>query len=197
MMNECMECDERIRAMQELAAFQCAPVIFNIKPSNLLIIDRKYAMALKSLMVSTGVKVRCFDHSSEKQVWFLYREQAMQACLSEPENRSFIASFGYHQEMNLEEIFNYAGRRFRLYKNGQIDFPHEMGIFLGYPLGDVKGFIKNKGRNCLCTGYWKVYENEQKARETFQLYAKVRKLAMEMVQSGAGFGDIEKYQMCM
>lgn len=29
------------------------------------------------------------------------------------------------------------------------EFPHEIGLFLGYPLGDVRGFIENQGRNLL------------------------------------------------
>lgn len=41
---------EIIRGIQEKAAEQCAPVIFGIKPSNLLIIDQCYAKALKSLV---------------------------------------------------------------------------------------------------------------------------------------------------
>ena len=53
---------EIIRGIQEKAAEQCAPVIFGIKPSNLLIIDQCYAKALKSLVETTGLKVRCFEH---------------------------------------------------------------------------------------------------------------------------------------
>ena len=38
-------------------------------------------------------------------------------------------------------------------------FPHEIGVFLGYPLDDVKGFIKNEGKKYLMIGYWKVYSD--------------------------------------
>lgn len=182
------------RGIQEKAAEQCAPVIFGVKPSNLLIIDKVYAKALKSLIESTGLKARCFDHRSEKQVWFLFREDALWKQLTDPDNRSFMRDYGYTADMDLEDMLGYAARRFRLYKNGQINFPHEMGIFLGYPLGDVKGFIRHKGRNCLCTGYWKVYENEQQALETFRLYSKVKKITMDMVQQGLGFSWAEQYQ---
>ena len=37
----------------------------------------------------------------------------------------------------------------------ETDFPHEIGIFLGYPLSDVLGFINNE--TCCCMGAWKVY----------------------------------------
>ena len=38
-------------------------------------------------------------------------------------------------------------------------FPHEVGLFLGYPLDDVTGFIEQKGKNYKCCGIWKVYGN--------------------------------------
>lgn len=36
-------------------------------------------------------------------------------------------------------------------------FPHEIGLFLGYPPEDVEGFILQGPGLCKCTGYWKVY----------------------------------------
>ena len=39
-------------------------------------------------------------------------------------------------------------------------FPHEIGLFLGYPPEDVRGFIENETRNYKFTGYWKVYGDE-------------------------------------
>ena len=75
---------EIIRGIQEKAAEQCAPVIFGIKPSNLLIIDQCYAKALKSLVETTGLKVRCFEHRAEKQVWFMFREEPLYRQLAVP-----------------------------------------------------------------------------------------------------------------
>ena len=49
----------------------------------------------------------------------------------------------------------------------QKDFPHEMGVLLGYPLEDVKGFINNRGRIFLYTGYWKVYSDLQQKMDLF------------------------------
>lgn len=52
------------------------------------------------------------------------------------------------------------------------DFPHEIGLFLGYPLEDVKGFIENKADCSKCSGCWKVYGNEEKALKLFEKYQK-------------------------
>ena len=45
------------------------------------------------------------------------------------------------------------------------DFPHEVGLFLGYPPRDVEGFIREKARRAKCTGAWKVYGDEEAARK--------------------------------
>ena len=52
------------------------------------------------------------------------------------------------------------------------DFPHEIGLFLGYPLGDVIGFIENHGQNCLCSGVWIVYTNPEAAAGAFRKFSK-------------------------
>lgn len=52
------------------------------------------------------------------------------------------------------------------------DFPHEIGLFLGYPPEDVQGFIEQKACNSKCTGYWKVYGDQKKAERIFDRYNK-------------------------
>ena len=54
------------------------------------------------------------------------------------------------------------------------EFPHEIGIFLGYPLEDVDGFITHQGENCKLCGCWKVYGNVEQASRTFANYEKCR-----------------------
>ena len=54
----------------------------------------------------------------------------------------------------------------RLHTNA--GYPHEIGIFLGYPLYDVIGFIEH--RRCLLQGYWNVYRHPQAAKRLFALY---------------------------
>ena len=51
-------------------------------------------------------------------------------------------------------------------------FPHEIGLFLGYPIDDVVAFIANKGRNCLCCGCWKCYTDAEAAQKAFCRFRK-------------------------
>ena len=81
-----MEALQRVilnRRLQESAAQQCAPVIFGIKPSNLLIIERETAYVLKSLIDATGLKIRCLSPYTRRQVWFLFNEGALEAQLQD------------------------------------------------------------------------------------------------------------------
>ena len=63
-------------------------------------------------------------------------------------------------------------------------FPHEIGIFLGYPLDDVLGFIENKGENCLFCGFWKVYSEPERARRTFEKYVYCRSFLCNKIAGG-------------
>ena len=49
-------------------------------------------------------------------------------------------------------------------------FPHEIGLFLGYPPEDVAGFMTHQGKHCKCVGCWKVYGDEAAARRQFAAY---------------------------
>lgn len=50
------------------------------------------------------------------------------------------------------------------------DFPHEIGLFLGYPPEDVAGFVRHRGKGCKCVGCWKVYGDEAAARRQFAAF---------------------------
>jgi len=63
------------------------------------------------------------------------------------------------------------------------DFPHEIGLFLGYPLEDVRGFIENAGQNCKCTGCWKVYCNECETVKLFMKYKKCKDIYTKLFEN--------------
>ena len=52
------------------------------------------------------------------------------------------------------------------------DFPHEVGLFLGYPAEDVRGFIENRAAGCKCVGCWKVYGDVNAAKMRFASFEK-------------------------
>ena len=91
-----------------------------------------------------------------------------------------LANCGYPKNSTLEEKLDFLAKRIK----GCNDFPHEIGIFLDYPIEDVKGFIENNGENFKLCGFWKVYDNEEKARKTFSNYKKCRSFLCGKLNEG-------------
>ena len=92
-----------------------------------------------------------------------------------------FAKFGYSKLTTLGEYLMRLSKR--LNENG--DFPHEIGLFLGYPVKDVEGFIENKGENFLLCGCWKVYSNAGRAKKLFNNYDKCRAYLCNKLDQGA------------
>ena len=69
-------------------------------------------------------------------------------------------------------------------------FPHEIGVFLGYPVKDVRGFIENEGKRYLMIGYWKVYSDLADARMIFKEYDRAKDCAVNEFLSGKSVRDI-------
>jgi hypothetical protein len=80
--------------------------------------------------------------------------------------------------------------RYKRYMNTKKDFPHEMGLLLGYPTEDVKGFITHQGYNCLCGGYWKVYANKERKLKIFERFENAKESLIQLLSCGVSMGDI-------
>ena len=64
------------------------------------------------------------------------------------------------------------------------DFPHEIGVFLGYPLEDVVGFIRHRGKCFTCCGCWKSYGDPAAAQQHFDQLAKCTAVYLRLFHSG-------------
>ena len=69
-------------------------------------------------------------------------------------------------------------------------FPHEVGLFLGYPYDDVMAFIEHEGRDYLCCGCWKVYSHREQAEACFERYKRCTRDCEEMLGHGATLAQL-------
>ena len=99
--------------------------------------------------------------------------------LSEKRVSELLESCGYDTELSVEEKLDILEERISC-----SSFPHEIGIFLGYPVDDVLGFIENKGANYLFCGFWKVYRDADGAKKTFDKYVHCRDYLCDNIQRG-------------
>ena len=183
-----MEMDRKI---WETVANQCAPVLMDVKPSNLLILTRAEEERYLGMDGIPGISSLRLHSGAGKSTWLLYRKDRMEAVLIWPQVQAFLAQYGYDaQREAVDRLLERMAASYARYREKQDGFPHELGIFLGYPLGDVEGFIRHQGKNYLCAGYWKVYQDERRARETFQLYRTVRDAVQNMLSAGGSLYEI-------
>ena len=96
---------------------------------------------------------------------YIFRRKKLTRDLAHPKARQILAQRGYDTD-DLDSCICHLKSRFAAYAA----FPHEVGLFLGYPPEDVDGFIRYGGRNCKCFGCWKVYGNTEAARQCFERF---------------------------
>lgn len=110
----------------------------------------------------------------------MYRSRNLESQLARPEARAQLRRDGYPVEGGLAGMLDFLGERLR----GEGDFPHEVGLFLGYPAADVEGFRKYGGRNCKLSGLWKVYGDVEWAGRYFEQCRRCRAELSRKVAAG-------------
>ncbi len=167
-------------------AFHTAPTLLGIKCSNLMSLPLhgfdvdSYSETFNRKAASKGLKIKTLCECSERRLVLICNEKLLKKRLSEPETRRMLSEFGYSWDMSCSECLDMLSERIRT--SGE--FPHEIGIFLGYPLEDVEGFIRRKGEKCKLCGYWKVYGSVENAKRIFDNYDKCRKFLCNKLNEG-------------
>ena len=170
-------------------ALQCAPVISGIKISNLLTIPAKSLRELSVVLKKTELSFRILYPGRERLVILIYREAKLREYLAREEVMAFIYKCGY-ETSEISKIFPVFVKRYMRYMELKQDFPHELGLFLGYPIEDVEGFIKENGKNYLYSGYWKVYKDAELKIRLFKNYEKVQTEIVRLLYEGLDIMDI-------
>lgn len=170
-------------------ALQCAPVISGIKISNLLTIPAKSLRELSAVLKKTELSFRILYPGRERLVILIYRETELKEYLEREEVMAFIYKCGY-ETSDISKIFPVFVKRYMRYMELKQDFPHELGLFLGYPIEDVEGFIIENGKNYLYSGYWKVYKDAELKIRLFKNYERVQTEIVRLLYEGLDIMDI-------
>lgn len=170
-------------------ALQCAPVISGIKISNLLTIPAKNLMELSSILKKTKLSFRILYPGRERLVILIYREAELKEYLERDEVGEFIYKCGY-KTSDMNKIFTIFVKHYIRYMELKQDFPHELGLFLGYPVEDVVGFIENNGKNFLYSGYWKIYKDAEIKIQLFKNYERVQTEMVRLLYEGLDIVNI-------
>ncbi|MCD8153076.1 MAG: DUF3793 family protein [Clostridiales bacterium] len=168
---------------------QCAPVLKNVKMSCLFTMPARCCDRIAFHLRRTGVRFCCMRRGNERELIFLYREEWLKSYLEQEDVTAFLNRYGY-TEGSLDQKLQHLREQISYFYCKSQGFPHEMGVFLGYPLEDVVGFIEHQGRNCSYIGYWKVYSDVERAKRMFCAFDEAKDCAVNEFFSGKNIREI-------
>ena len=167
---------------EELIVRHCAPTLANLKTGSLFvcpITDRpsffSSLRSLNELLVPKGLRALPLRIRERSALIYLYRPSRLKKDLEDPAAIKILQDHGY-------SCYGKCLPRLIEQVRASEEFPHEIGLFLGYPPEDVQGFLDH--RPCKCSGCWKVYGDENKAKKTFDLYKKCERVYCQQLARG-------------
>ncbi len=171
----------------------CSPVLAGIKTGNLFswsYSSRKEVYddlrRINRKLRRKGLTAIPLKFTEKKVLIYVYRTSSLQKDLSRPEVRHILAECGY-TDLSGDQAYIRQLRK-NLRDNGA--FPHEIGLFLGYPPEDVAGFILNKANNYKYRGYWKVYGDVEKCRALFSKFSHCTRIYCRLAEQGRSLEEL-------
>ena len=177
------------RNFETVLAEQCAPTLAGLKPASLFHwsggtpegaweLERRWGREFAPYGLGLRAMKTC--PVTGDGLFFLYRGRWLRAILGEERNRAFLERLGYDASRGCGGLLRQLSGRLCV----EGPFPHEIGLFLGYPLEDVVGFIENRGGAYTCCGCWKVYGDPEAARRRFEQYHRCTRRCQDEVRRG-------------
>ena len=171
---------------EEMLVCHCAPTLAGLKTGSLFSCPyrskKKIIGEIRSLnqrLVKKGVCVLPVRMSAKRVLIYVYRPGKLKEDFSDKQIQILLKCKGYDCGKPAQCIYRLVQKL-----HSDPDFPHEIGLFLGYPAEDVKGFIENKAACSKCSGCWKVYGDEKAAKILFKKYKKCTEIYHRKWKSG-------------
>ena len=172
---------------EELIRF-CAPTLAALKTAGAFTypFEERWALEteihrLNGTLKAKGILILPLRVREGRALIYAFRPSMLACDLNADVAKGILSAYKYPPK-NLELQISYLAERLE----GGEHFPHEMGLFLGYPPLDVLGFILNGGERYKRAGLWKVYSNEEDAQKQFMLYKKCTAVYLHRYQGGEG-----------
>jgi hypothetical protein len=176
----------------------CSPTLAGIKTGNIFTIDRSLVSDIKEELrelnqcfTSKGLRAIPLKVTEKSILIYLYRPDKLRADLSCSEAKEILLQKGYSCKSIEKDIVHLIHH---IHDDGS--FPHEIGLFLGYPPVDVKGFMEDTRKGVKCVGYWKVYGDKEKAEKTFSSYRKCTEVYKKCLMGGKCLSSMVVNTIC-
>ena len=146
----------------------CAPTMARLKTGNMFSCPfesrEEMTAELRKLnrkLSRKGLRIIPLRWNGGRALVYLYRPRMLEKDLQNDLAEQLLSECGYTCGSPACCVAQLIARL-----RGERDFPHEGGLFLGYPPEDVDGFMHRK-EACKLSGIWKVYGNVENAARQF------------------------------
>lgn len=181
-----------------LAAFialEAAEVIAGVKPSalisipnrplscgrNLFTLWHKYAV---TILGHTDVSAYHLKDQADAILVLFYRTEPFKTYLQRRDISTLLGKAGYSGPFTPDHAISQLAARFT-----SAEFPHEIGLFLGYPIKDVMAFMGWITLPFACQGPWKMYGNPQQSLSLAERFHECRRHMARLLGSSANVND--------
>lgn len=178
--------------IEKFLVYNLSIVITGNKPSATVTLKKgndsnyeKWSMYGIDFLNSIGLKYIVLREEKEAEIVLIYNEDLLKSYVFIDDNYKFLISLGYSYNKCISSYLEKLKERYAIFK-----CPHELGIFLGFPINDVKDFMKCTTKKCLMCGYWKVYNNLEDAIVVFDKFDSIKKQTAQNILYGLKSRDL-------
>lgn len=171
---------------EKLLIQHCAPTLAAIKTGNIFscVFEdddsmKTFIRRINGVFRDKGIRVIPLRNRDNKMLLYVFRPEYLKRDMENKMVCDLMNQLGYCCG-NVEKCITKLIQRMK----ESSEFPHEVGVFLGFPPEDVCGFIHNKAKDCKMVGYWKVYGDEEKAKKIFDKYRKCSRVYLDRFERG-------------
>lgn len=172
-------------------ALEAAEVLAGAKPANLITVGNRRRACGRNLyeiwrslggavLAGSGLVARELSDRGDSVMLLLYSPSAMQALLERPNVAAVLRRAGYADRACPDKVLDELASR--VAGGG---FPHEVGVFLGYPLKDVAAFMGWVHLPFAGQGPWKIYGDPGESLRLAETFRCCRKRMAERLTSCA------------
>ncbi len=181
-----------IEYLQYLIAYHAAPTLKRIKPATLICpgakgrdLESVLEPCARRMAAAFGVEILGLRNRTGALLLLIYQPDLLCSVLSRREVKHLLHESGYDVPVASEDE--------GLLRFGQNcasqSFPHEIGVLLGYPAGDVRMFMQG------CTarskaGCWRAWSNHQEAETRAAGFRSAKARAAELIIGGASLHEV-------
>ena len=176
--------------LEQTIVRQAAPPLAGLKTGNLFPIRTETEniypelRRLNRMLTEKGLRLILIRRNRENMLIYLFRPDRLEKDLKACEAECLLKEKGYPcGDMN-----RCVAKLLRRLAAAPV-FPHEIGLFLGYPPSDVRCFMEDPNTGVKCTGCWKAYDHPEEAEKQFRKYHKCTEVYQKVYQKN---GSLER-----